>query len=51
MPEKNIRIEVGSAADKIQDRPIFITEICAFELECVSIKVVPVRVGFKKIDI
>ena len=23
VPEKNIRIEVGSAADKIQDRPIF----------------------------
>ena len=23
VPEKNIRIEVGSAADKIKDRPVF----------------------------
>ena len=23
VPEKNIRVEVGSAADKIQDRPVF----------------------------
>jgi len=25
VPEKNIRFEIGSAADKIQDRPVFIT--------------------------
>ena len=23
VPEKNIRVEVGSAADKIEDRPVF----------------------------
>lgn len=23
IPEKNIRVEIGSAADKIEDRPIF----------------------------
>ncbi len=23
VPEKNIRVEVGSAADKLEDRPIF----------------------------
>lgn len=23
VPEKNIRVEIGSAADKIEDRPVF----------------------------